>query len=141
MIQLVDYCEANGLTYNTAYQGFYKADKTGLPPWIKKDKSTYYIDDVKLSKKLSEEQSAWSFATTYTYWWLIDWIGFTEREISHEIAKRSKVYRSADSWYMFIRRDLFNLPTQSIYSDKRTMLQDFVVYGTAMCLAYYRDNY
>lgn len=141
MLSLVDYCEENGLVYSNTYQSVYQADRRGLPYWIEKQKNTYYIDEVKLSKKLSEEQCAWSFATTYTYWWLHDWMNMKDKEIAVEMAKRSKIFTSESSWTMFINKHLFNIPTHSIYDDKRRMVQDFVVYGTAMCLAYYRDNY
>lgn len=141
-IALSDYCNLHGMDYNTAYQGLYKSDKAGnIPCYVSKKNKTYYIDMKLLDEKMNQEKNAWVFATTYTYWWLTDWMKMNCTTIADELSKRSKIYTSKESWNMFLSRNLFNIPTLSIYKDGNSMVREFTVYGTAMVLAYYRDNY
>ena len=136
------FCEVRELDKMTVYQGIRKAEEGNrLPPHIARDGREYVIDVALLDDNVNRIKNAWLFCTNYTYWWLTDWMKLDGRAIARMMAERSKRYKSVDSWNMFISKHLFNMPEPSMFSNKRTMIEEFTVYGTAIALAYYRDNY
>lgn len=141
-MEFSDYCELREVNYQTAYTAIWKRDQIGkMPSYIKKGKCGYVIDITELDKRLDERHASWVFATSYTYFWLTDWMKMSVNQIAIEMSKRSKKFKNRPSWCTFLNSDLFAIPKHSPYNDDRSMCDEFVVHGTAMALAYYRDNY
>lgn len=123
----------------------YKKEHGAYPKWYIADGkvggSKSYVDMEVIASARALERASWIHCTDYLFWWLTDWMELSQNKLANEMAKRSKVYTNRDSWASFFSGSLFNLPKENIYSNHRTMTQEFTIYGTAMALAYYRDNY
>jgi len=129
--------------YTTAFK--YKKEQGVYPSWYisngRKNSGRTWVDMDILEDQSRFVKTCWLLSTDYLYWWLTDWIGMNQFQLSKELAKRSKTFNTASTWESFFNQLLFNIPRDVVLLEHNSRLREFTIYGTAMALAHYRDHY
>ena len=123
----------------------YKKEYGVYPSWFisngMKGASRTWVDLDIIEAQSRLVKVSWLLCTDYLYWWLTDWMKMTQIQLSEAMAQRSKKFNTVGTWESFFNQGLFNTPQEVILIERNSRLREFTIYGTALALAYYRDNY
>lgn len=108
----------------------YKKENGVYPKWYisngARGGSKSYVDMEVLDRNRQLVRSIWIMCTDNLYWLMSYDFNMSDNYIASQLARRSKLYPNANSWVSFIRKTLFQLPQETVFVLKATMLVEFM---------------
>ena len=142
LITLNEACIRFNKTQNSLTSTVYAHKKKhgNYPKWYIHKPDRVYIDVDEHERLGTLERKAWIYATDKLFWIFAD-IGMSQLDLSMMMSKRSKAFKTHQSWNTFLSKALFNVPPEITSGNEKSMRIEFVKYGTKIVRILIKNGY